>query len=99
MTQIINFNYARTHHVLMEMTKERLNVLNAIREILWKKKIEDLEEEHQQDLWSKNFMVLGVKEREDDDENFIKQLINDVGKIAIVSLLQELVTNPREHAQ
>ena len=44
-------------------------------------------------------MVLGVKEREDDDENFIKQLINDVGKIAIVSLLQELVTNPREHAQ
>ena len=32
MSQIINFHYAhyaRTHHVLIEITKERLNVLNA----------------------------------------------------------------------
>ena len=35
-------------------------------------------------------MVLGVKEREDDDENFIKQLINDVGKIANVKFVTRI---------
>ena len=35
-------------------------------------------------------MVFGVKEREDDDENFIKQLINDVGVIANVKFVTRL---------
>ena len=44
-------------------------------------------------------MVFGVEEREDGDENFIKQLINDVEKLQMLSLLQELAIGPRKHAR
>ena len=47
-------------------------------------------EEHQQGLRSKNFIVFRVEEREDGDENFVEQIINDVGEIANVKFVKRI---------
>lgn len=67
------------------------NVIPDFQKILRKERMTEREEEHQQDLRQKNFMVFGAEEtREVSDEEFIKDLIKDVGVDAKVKFFTRI---------
>ena len=70
---------------------KRQNVLPNFRKILRDERMNEKEEEHQQDRRQKNLMVFGASEsKKVTDEEFIKDLIKDVGVNAEVKFVTRI---------